>query len=177
MRRRGLSAAEVVLAAALVALVALPLMSLSQSQQRDAAMLEYLTMARARASALVDWALAAGPDALDAAPPAGCTRTTAADGTPELALPVSRLAGLLPVLDFQYGPTAPPIPRSTLFSDSLRLSRVPPSTPATPIVYRIEARVSFRLPAETGAREHLYTLVRLSGRRGLSHLTLPELTR
>jgi hypothetical protein len=186
-RARGASALEVLMAAALIAVALVPIMGVSQSQEREAFELEYRTMAHWRARALVEAAIVAGVESLEERLLAAGVPAERApdDPVPEMAVPDALMPAGTAVLEYQAAalrapsPAAPGGGRAALFRDRLLVGRalVTGSGPAGPacLLYRVRARVTWVFPGDVARREHRYELARLVARAGASHRLLPAL--
>lgn len=172
--RAGVSAVEVLLATAVIAVALVAVMGLSQSQQRAAFFAEYHVQAQWRAASLI--AALSVRDLTELEKELAPGGLDAAGG--EVAVPAKLLPPPGRVL-VEWMPAARAAPgrvlaaldaapsRSTLFRDEAFLSREPPGGPAGTLVWRLRARVLWTFPGD--AQPHSYELERLIARPGLSH--------
>lgn len=177
MNRRGVSAVEVLLATAIVAVALVGVMGLSRSHARQAWMAEYHLQAQLRAGALLAALAVRDPAELEAAvKPGGLP----ADGT-EVPVPAALLndrvalewvpaAGNAPGKALGQLARAPS--RAALFQCAAYVSRAR-GGPAGTLLWRLRAVVGWTFPGDGLA--HSYELVRLMARPGLAHQLRPAM--
>lgn len=175
--RSGASAVEVLFALIVMVILLLPLVGLSQSQERESYFLEFELMAQRRCRGLIDLVLTqdlAQLERLNAA-----KFKPGADGLPEL--PVEVPQGFEALGRIERVPAATPdvaTPaggRLALFTGELALGRARIEVGDVTQLYRIRARVTWRFPGDaTAVAPHVFEMTRLVGRPGLSFSILPE---
>lgn len=176
--RRGVSAIEVVLALIVIAVSLLPVIGVSQSQERESHFLEFELMAHRRCRALLDFALTQDLVALERARAA--VFKLGPDGMAEatVALPagfegLGRIEHVDASGDVER-PT-PPGGRLALITDELALGRAKMGADDACQLYRVRARVTWQFPGDpAGAAPHVTELTRLAARPGLTHRVLAE---
>lgn len=169
--RRGVTAVEVLLAVGLIALALIPLMTLSQSQERDTYMLEYHTLAQNRARTLIDWLVALDVTQVDRELNARGLPEVQTDGLTLRLLPAEWLPKDSAVLEYTVKNKPAPNSRLSLFKAELGLGRAIPNDPLASL-FAIRARVSFAFPGDRTGTDRAYTMTRLVGRTALSHQLL-----
>lgn len=174
MTKRGVSAVEVLLATAVVAVALVAVMGLSQSHVRQAWAVEYHLQAQLRAEALLA--------ALEVRDPATLEAMVKPGGLPADGAEVPVPAALLPDrVQLEWVPAAsnPPgkafqVPpaRAVLFTSAAHLSRAR-NGPAGTLLWRLRAVVGWSFPGDSLA--HSYEVERLIARPGLAHQLRPAL--
>lgn len=179
MMRRGVSAVEVLLATAVVAVALVTVMGLSQSHARQAYFTEYHVQAQWRTAAILGSLATRHPPDLEAELRSG---GLPADGA-EIPVP----ARLLPepgrvVMEWVPAKDAPPGKalervasagtRGALFTDAAFASRAR-GGPGGTLLLRLRAVVKWSFPGDT--KEHSYETERLLARPGLAFQLRPAL--
>lgn len=175
--RRGVSAIEVLLAFIVLVVVLLPVLGLSQSQERESYFLEFDLMAQRRCRAMIDLVLTDDIVAVERGL-SGKFRP-GSDGVAEATVPVpTGLEGLARMEHMPARDVDRPTPaggRLALYSDELALGRAIVGAGDATHLYRIRARTTWRFPGDpTSVAPHVHEMTRLAMRPGLTHQLLQE---